>query len=142
MPSPVSLPSRRQLVAATLLGLFAARPARAAGDAQGFIAEAFRMRDQAVAAGDQPYGAVMVLDGSIIGFGESRVIREASQEAHAERVALWAAQRRLGRSRLTGAVIYASSVPCLACQRALAAADVSRMIHGREATDAGPPVAR
>lgn len=107
--------------------------------AEAAIAEAFRLRDQAVAAGDQAYGAVVVLDGRIVGFGPSRVVQDGNVDAHAERVALWDAQARLGRRDLAGAVIYSSSRPCALCQRALAAAGVARMIHGQERTDAGAP---
>lgn len=97
------------------------------------------MRDEAVAAGDQPYGAVVVFDGRIVGYGASRVVTSRNLDAHAERVALWDAQARLGRKDLTGAIIYSSSIPCAACQKALAAAKVGAMIHGREATNAGAP---
>ncbi|HRK18303.1 MAG TPA: nucleoside deaminase [Hyphomicrobiaceae bacterium] len=113
--------------------------ARAHASDAAFIREAFRMRDEAIAAGDQPYGAVVVLDGRIVGYGPSRVVTDRNLDAHAERVALWAAQKALGRQRLDGAVIYSSSVPCLACQRALAPAGITRMIHGRDMIDAGPP---
>jgi tRNA(Arg) A34 adenosine deaminase TadA len=97
------------------------------------------MRDEAVAAGDQPYGAVVVMDGRIVGYGPSRVVSDRNPDAHAERVALWAAQAALGRKDLTGAVIYSTSIPCAACQRALAAAGVARMFHGHDATNAGAP---
>ena len=131
---------RRQalsLGAGSLLALFGAPRARAAE--AGFIAEAFRLRDEAVAAGDQPYGAVVALDGAIVGYGRSRVVADRDSDRHAERVALKDAQDRLGRHDLVGAVIYSSSVPCMACQQALARAGVARMVHGREAQDAGAP---
>lgn len=122
-----------------LLALFPA-PVRAQSDRTvHFIAEAFRMRDQAVAAGDQPYGAVMVLSGEIVGYGASRVVADRDNDRHAERVALGDAQMRLGREDISGAVIYSSSIPCLVCQPVLARFGVVRMIHGRQASDAGPP---
>ena len=104
-----------------------------------FVAEAIRMKEEAVARGDQPYGAVMVVDGVIAGYGPSRVNSDRNPDAHAERVALWDAQRRLGRQTLDGAVVYATSRPCSACQRALAAAGVGRMLVGPTAEDAGRP---
>jgi tRNA(adenine34) deaminase len=104
-----------------------------------FVAEAIRMKEEAVARGDQPYGAVIVVAGSIAGYGPSRVNSDRNPDAHAERVALWDAQRRLGRQILEGAVIYATSRPCAACQRALAAARIERMLVGPTAQDAGPP---
>jgi len=104
-----------------------------------FIAAAFRMRDEAVRAGDQPYGAVLVKDGTILGFGPSRVVLKKDASAHAEREAIREAQARLGRSDLSGAILYSSSRPCPACERAAADASVVGMFHGREAADAGRP---
>jgi tRNA(Arg) A34 adenosine deaminase TadA len=103
------------------------------------VAEAMRMKEEAVARGDQPYGAVLVVAGVIAGYGPSRVNSDRNPDAHAERVALWDAQTRLGRQILDGAVVYATSRPCAACQRALATARVERMLVGPTAEDAGRP---
>ena len=54
------------------------------------------MRRLAEANGDQSFGAVVIKDGSIIGYGPSRVIADRNPDAHAERVALWDAQNWLG----------------------------------------------
>lgn len=104
-----------------------------------FVAEAERMRRAAVTAGDQAYGAVLVQDSHILGYGPSRVVADRNTDAHAERVALWEAQRKTGSLLITGSVIYATSRPCLACQKALAAAGVARMFVGPTATDQGAP---
>ena len=96
------------------------------------------MKDEAVARGDQPYGAVLVVADAIAGYGPSRVNSDRNPDAHAERVALWEAQKRLGR-QMTGGVVYATSRPCAACQRALAAAGIERMLVGPTADDAGRP---
>jgi len=104
-----------------------------------FIEAAFRMRDDAVRSGDQAYGAVVVKDGTIVGFGPSRVVLKKDWSAHAEREAIREAQARLGSRDLTGAVLYSSSRPCAECESAAAEANIARMIHGRDGTDAGPP---
>jgi tRNA(Arg) A34 adenosine deaminase TadA len=106
---------------------------------QHFIAEATRMQSQAVAAGDQAYGAVVVRAGAIVGYGPSRVILDRNSDAHAERVALWDAQRRLGTKDLAGAVMYSTSRPCVACEHALALANLERMYFGPNGADAGRP---
>jgi tRNA(Arg) A34 adenosine deaminase TadA len=114
--------------------------AAALGEAEThFIAEAARMKREAEAGGDQPFGAVVVKDGSIIGYGPSRVIADRNSDAHAERVALWEAQKRLGFNDMTGAVIFSTSRPCGACQDALALANVERMYFGPDGADAGRP---
>lgn len=137
------MPSRRETIigaaAIAAAGIPGSGRASPAGDFAPFLAEAFRMKREAVATGDQPYGAVMVLSGEIVGYGPSRVVRDRNEDAHAERIALWNAQKRLGRERLDGAVIVSTSRPCAVCQRALARAGVARMIHGESAIDSGPP---
>jgi len=104
-----------------------------------FIEAAFRMRDEAVRTGDQAYGAVVVKDGRIIGFGPSRVLLKQDITAHAEREAIREAQARLGSRDLAGCVLYSSSRPCSNCEAAAAEANIARMIHGRDAIDAGRP---
>ena len=113
---------RHFILAAGLLGI-TATPAR--GNDR-FVAEAFRMRDEAVARGEE-----------IVGYGPSRVVADRNPHAHAERVALWDAQRRLGD--VAGTTMYSTSRPCAACEQALAAAGVARMLFGRGPTDGGAP---
>jgi tRNA(Arg) A34 adenosine deaminase TadA len=117
-----------------------ALPALALGERERhFIAEAARMQSQAVAAGDQAYGAVIVQAGAIVGYGPSRVILDRNPDAHAERVALWDAQRRLGTKDLAGAIMYSISRPCATCEHALALANLERMYFGPTGADAGRP---
>jgi len=89
--------------------------------------------------GDQPYGAVLVLNGVLVGEGPSRVVKDRDPNAHAERVAIGDAQRRLGQAVLAGAVLYSTSRPCSVCEAAAARAGVVRMYHGHSLTDAGVP---
>ena len=89
--------------------------------------------------GDQSYGAVLVLDGQIVGDGPSRVVLRGDANAHAEREAIRDAQRRLGRLKVPGSVLYSTSHPCRLCEAAAAAAQVSRMVYGESLTDAGAP---
>jgi tRNA(Arg) A34 adenosine deaminase TadA len=136
-----ALVSRRSLCFAACVVPLLPQALRAAecGGSPEFAAQAALMRDKAVAAGDQAYGAVVVLDQCIVGFGPSRVIADNTLDAHAERVALWDAQSRLGRKVLTGAVIYSTSTPCMICQPALLSAGIVRMYVGAQAIDEGPP---
>jgi tRNA(Arg) A34 adenosine deaminase TadA len=100
------------------------------------------MKQQALSWGDQPYGAVLVLGGVLVGEGPSRVVKNSNPDAHAEREAIADAQRRLdrpGRNGLAGAVLYSTSRPCRACEAAAARAGVARMVFGPAHTDAGAP---
>ena len=101
--------------------------------------EAAEMKRLAESWGDQPYGAVLVLNGALVGGGPSRVIKDRNPDAHAEREAIRDAQQRLGRQELSGAVLYSTSRPCSLCEAAAAQAGVSRMYYGPSLTDAGTP---
>ncbi len=104
-----------------------------------FIAEAERMRRQAVAAGDQPYGAIVVKGDVIVGWGPSRVVTSRNVDAHAERVAVWDTRSRLATHNVAGAVMYSTSRPCSACEAAAAEAGIARMFWGPQGTDGGVP---
>lgn len=98
------------------------------------------MKRLAESWGDQPYGAVVVADGVVVGEGPSRVVKRGDPTAHAEREAIRDAQRRLGRPSLAGSVLYSTSRPCRPCETAAAEAQVARMIYGPELNDAGRPM--
>jgi len=100
---------------------------------------AVSMKRLAESWGDQAYGAVLVAEGAIIGYGPSRVVQRGDPSAHAEREAIRDAQRRLGRSDLAGSVLYSTSRPCRQCEIGAAQARVARMIYGETLNDAGPP---
>ncbi len=133
---------RRRLVAGAALAMAGRGWAQGAPGRSAYAEAmklAFEMKQRAVAAGDQPYGAVVVHEGRIIGEGPSRVHSKNDWNAHAEREAIRDAQRRLGRADLTGSVLVSTSIPCSACQRAAVEARIARMIHGESLTDAGAP---
>jgi tRNA(Arg) A34 adenosine deaminase TadA len=106
---------------------------------QRWFEAAASMKRLAEARGDQPYGAVLVANGAVIGEGPSRVIERGDPTAHAEREAIRDAQRRLGRMDLSDSVLYSTSRPCRQCELAAAQAQVARMIYGAELNDAGRP---
>ena len=129
------------IAASSLASVFPTVWPTAALDAkkQLFVAEAARMKREATANGDQPFGAVVVMGDTVVGYGPSRVVIDRNPNAHAERVALWDAQRRLGTRDLSGAVIYSTSRPCSNCEKALADSNIEWMFFGPEANDAGKP---
>jgi len=129
---------KRRLALLFLAGPAWAHAAGAPPDRKWYEA-AENMRRMAEGWGDQPYGAVLVLDGRMVGEGPSRVVKSADSGAHAEREAIRDAQRRLGRTELAGAVLYSTSRPCSLCEAAAARAKVSRMYFGRFLEDAGTP---
>jgi tRNA(Arg) A34 adenosine deaminase TadA len=85
---------------------------------------------------------VVVLAGELLGEGPSRVVKNGDSQAHAEREAIYDAQRRLGRAQLSGAVLYSTSRPCSSSEAVAAQAGVARMFFGPSITYAGPPRVR
>ena len=90
------------------------------------LEEAERARD----AGEVPIGAVVVLDGAIIGRGFNQPITSGDPTAHAEIVAIRQAARDLGNYRLTGAYLCVTIEPCLMCVGALVHARISTLVYG------------
>ena len=104
-----------------------------------FMDKAFQMKKTATGSGDQPYGAVVVRDGKVIGLGPSRVIVNQDPTAHAEMEAIRDAARTLGSRDLAGCTLYATSRPCRMCETAAYWANVSYIYHGEALNDGGRP---
>src|SRR5262245_13298208 len=68
---------------------------------------------EAQARGEVPIGAVIVLDGAVIGRGFNQPIGAVDPTAHAEVVALREAARAVANYRLVGADLYVTLEPCL-----------------------------
>ena len=136
------LPRRHALCAAAFVAVGATRPSRASEATHPidrWFQEAEAMRKLAVSWGDQSYGAVLVLEETVVGFGPSRVVKDRNPDAHAERVAILNAQQKLGRDDLSGTVLYSTSRPCSLCEQAATQAKVSRMYFGPGLADGGKP---
>lgn len=85
---------------------------------------------RAVAANEVPIGAVVVLDGAIVGRGFNQPISSGDPTAHAEIVAIRDAARHTGNYRLTGAVLCVTIEPCLMCVGALVHARIGTLVYG------------
>jgi tRNA(adenine34) deaminase len=94
--------------------------------------EALAQARQAGAAGEVPVGAVVVLDGQIIGRGFNQPIGRHDPTAHAEVMALRDAAARIGNYRLPGATLYVTLEPCLMCAGAMMHARVARVVFGAQ----------
>jgi tRNA(adenine34) deaminase len=88
-------------------------------------------------AGEVPVGAVIVLDGGVVGEGFNQPIGSHDPSAHAEIVAMRAAGRRIGNYRLTGAALYVTIEPCQMCVGAMVHARIARLIYGAPEPKAG-----
>ena len=92
---------------------------------------------RAEVAGEVPVGAVVALDGRVIGRGHNRVIAASDPTAHAEVIALRNAAKRVGNYRLAGADLYTTVEPCPMCCGAALSARVARVVYGAADPKAG-----
>jgi len=94
------------------------------------MAQALAEARRAGAAGEVPIGAVVALNGAVIGRGFNHPIGAVDPTAHAEIVALRGAAARVGNYRLTGAVLCVTVEPCLMCVGALVHARIGTLVYG------------
>lgn len=106
-------------------------------DFEPLMREALVEARRAAAAGEVPVGAVVVVDGEIVGRGFNQPIGTSDPTAHAEIVALRDAARRVGNYRLTGATMVVTVEPCLMCVGALVHARVGLLVFGAPEPKAG-----
>jgi tRNA(adenine34) deaminase len=81
-------------------------------------------------AGEVPVGAIVALDGAVLGRGYNHPIGTCDPTAHAEVLALREAGRAIGNYRLAGATLYVTVEPCLMCVGAIVHARVSTVVYG------------
>lgn len=76
-----------------------------------FMGEALRQAAKAYAAGEVPVGAVVVFEGRVIARAWNQVELLKDATAHAEMLALTAAESAIGDWRLTGCTLYVTKEP-------------------------------
>ena len=105
-----------------------------------FMRAALDEARRALEAGEVPVGAIVVLDGQIIGCGFNQPIGANDPTAHAEIVALRAASRARGNYRLVGTTLYVTIEPCLMCVGAMVHARVGTLVFGATEPKSGAVV--
>lgn len=90
--------------------------------------EALALAHESEAAGEVPVGAVVVLDGVVIGAGHNAPVGAHDPTAHAEIAAIRQAALHLANYRLTGASLYVTMEPCVMCAGAIVHARIERLI--------------
>jgi len=92
---------------------------------------------QALAHGDVPIGALVVMNGEIVARAHNRREELGDPTAHAEVLALRAAAKAVGSSRLDGATLVTTLEPCPMCAGAALLARVERVVFAAEDPKAG-----
>lgn len=99
-------------------------------DDSGFMGLALDLAREAGAAGEVPVGALIVLDGEVVGRGFNQPIGRHDPTAHAEIMALRDAATRLGNYRLPRCTLYVTLEPCAMCAGAIMHARIERVVFG------------
>ena len=95
-----------------------------------YMREALVLADAAEARGEVPVGALVVMDGVVIGRGSNQPINTHDPTAHAEVIALRDAAAARGNYRLPGATLYVTLEPCAMCAGAIMHARIGRVVYG------------
>ncbi|HEY8569542.1 tRNA adenosine(34) deaminase TadA [Microbulbifer sp.] len=107
-----------------------------------FMQQALGLAAKAAELGEVPVGALVVLDGVVIGEGFNQPITASDPSAHAEVVALRAAARHMNNYRLPGATLYVTIEPCTMCFGTLVHARIARLVYGAAEPRAGVVVSQ
>jgi tRNA(adenine34) deaminase len=91
---------------------------------------ALRLAERAARDREVPVGAVVLLDGKVVGRGLNRRENRNDPCGHAEIQALQSAARRLGSWRLERATLVVTLEPCPMCLAACQQARISRLVYG------------
>jgi tRNA(adenine34) deaminase len=102
-----------------------------------FMRLALREASRALEHEDIPVGAIVVVDGEVIGTGHNERELRADPTAHAELIALREAARSLGSWRVLDSVLYVTLEPCAMCAGAIVLARVPRVVFGTTDPKAG-----
>jgi len=95
-----------------------------------YMGQALELAAQAEAAGEVPVGALVVLEGQVVGRGHNAPISLHDPTAHAEIRALRDAAAHVGNYRLAGASLYVTLEPCVMCAGAMMHARIARIVYG------------
>jgi len=105
-------------------------PDEVPGFDRSMMQQALVLAGRAQDAGEVPVGAVVVVDGQVVGEGWNYPVGSHDPTAHAEIRALREAGRRIGNYRLPGATLYVTLEPCVMCAGALVHARIARLVYG------------
>lgn len=107
-----------------------------------WMRQALSLATKAAEAGEVPVGALVVLDGQLIGEAWNCPISQFDPTAHAEIGALRDAGKHLGNYRFPGATLYVTIEPCTMCVEAMIHARIDRLVFGAREPKAGAVISQ
>jgi tRNA(Arg) A34 adenosine deaminase TadA len=91
---------------------------------------------EGIAAGQSPFGSVIVRDSQVIAATHNTVWRDGDPTAHAEVNCIRQAARELKTIALRGCTLYSTTEPCPMCLAAIHWAKLERVVYGATIADA------
>jgi guanine deaminase len=103
---------------------------------QEYMRIAIRKAQEGIAAGQSPFGSVIVRNDEVIAATHNTVWRDGDPTAHAEVNCIRAAALALKTISLHGCTLYSTTEPCPMCLSAIHWAKVDRVVFGATIADA------
>lgn len=97
-----------------------------------YMSLAIRQAEEAFDEDEVPVGAIVVCNGKIIGCGHNQTETLNDITAHAEMIALTAAENNLGGKYLPQCTLYVTVEPCIMCAGALGWSQIGRIVYGAD----------
>jgi guanine deaminase len=101
-----------------------------------FMARAIAKAREGIAAGQSPFGAVIVRGGEVVAATHNTVWRDLDPTAHAEVNCIRGAAGALQAIDLHGCEMYSTCEPCPMCLAAIHWAKIDRVVYGATIDDA------
>lgn len=92
---------------------------------------------EAAREGNEPFGALLTVDGTVRATSKNRVITERDPTRHAELQLVSDASRLLERSDIERSILYTSTEPCAMCCGAIYWAGIPTVVYGCSALELG-----
>ena len=102
-----------------------------------YIRRCYELAQQAVANGNHPFGALLVVDGEIVLELENTIHTDGDATAHPEFNIVRLAARTLPPGTLPAATLYTSTEPCIMCSGAIYWSGVKGVVYGCSAEGLG-----
>ncbi|MCE5188666.1 MAG: nucleoside deaminase [Eubacteriales bacterium] len=100
-----------------------------------FLREAIRLSEQAVAHGNEPFGAVLVKDGEIVFASENQIYTKSDPTWHAEAGLLRRFCAETEITNLSEYTLYSSCEPCFMCCGAMVWTKLGRLVYAASDAD-------
>lgn len=101
-----------------------------------FMERAIQKTREGIAAGQTPFGAVIVHRGNVVAAAHNTVWKTTDPTAHGEVNAIREAALKLKTIDLSGCVMYTTCEPCPMCLTAIHWSKIERVVYGATIADA------